>query len=182
MSDWIHRILLPPAIIIGAGAIPCYAAAYLTAEQAQKLCFAEATEFVSADVKLTREQIKAIEKESGVRVRLDVQKVWRAQAGGQLLGWVIQDEVLGKHEFIQWALALNADGTVRQIEILDYRETYGYEIRQETWRAQFAGKRNGAKLRLDEDIKNISGATLSCRHITDGVKRLLSFYEVALKK
>jgi hypothetical protein len=36
-------------------------------------------------------------------------------------------------------------------------------------------------LKLDSDIKNISGATLSCRHITDGVKRLLSFYEIALK-
>jgi hypothetical protein len=28
------------------------------------------------------------------------------------------DEVVGKHEFITWALALNADGSVRQIEIL----------------------------------------------------------------
>jgi len=182
MSDWIHRIILPPAIVLSAGAIPCYAATYLTVGQAQKLCFAEATEFVSADVKLTPAQMKAIEKDSGVRARLDTQKVWRARAGEKFLGWIIQDEVLGKHEFIQWVLALNADGSVRQIEILDYRETYGYEIRNEKWRAQFAGKQRGAKLKLDDDIKNISGATLSCRHITDGVKRLLSFHDLALKR
>ena len=117
-----------------------------------------------------------------MRVRLDTQNVWRAEAAGKLVGWLIQDEVLGKHEFIQWVLALNADGSVRQIEILDYRETYGYQIRDAKWRAQFYGKQHGAKLKLDDDIKNISGATLSSRHITDGVKRLLSLYELVLKR
>lgn len=182
MSDWIHRIFVPSAIIVSAGAVPCYATTYLTAEQAQKICFTNATQFVSADVTLTPEQMKAITKDSGVRVRLARQKVWRTVDGDTFLGWVIQDEVLGKHEFIQWVLALNPDGSVRQIEILDYRETYGYQIRDEKWRAQFTGKQHGAKLKLDDDIKNISGATLSSRHITDGVKRLLSFYEIVLKK
>jgi Na+-translocating ferredoxin:NAD+ oxidoreductase RnfG subunit len=181
MSDWIHRIVAPSAIIISVGAIPCYATTYLTVEQAQKICFTNATQFVTANVTLTRRQMKAIQKESGVRVRLPTEKVWRAMDGDKLLGWVIQDEVLGKHEYIQWVLALNADGSVRQIEILDYRETYGYQIRAEKWRAQFYGRQHGAKLKLGGDIKNISGATLSCRHITDGVKRLLSFYEIALK-
>lgn len=174
--------MLPPAIVVAAGAIPCYATTYLTIEQAQKVCFSNATEFVAADVTLTPARMKAIEKDSGVRVRLDKQKVWRAKEGEKFLGWIIQDEVLGKHEFITWTLALNADGSVKQIEILDYRETYGYEIREQKWRAQFHGKQHGAKLKLDDDIKNISGATLSCRHITDGVKRLLSFYDLVLKK
>jgi Na+-transporting NADH:ubiquinone oxidoreductase subunit C len=181
MRDWIHRLIVPPAIVVSAGALPCYATTYLTLEQARKLCFPGATEFLPFEVTLTRAQKKAIEKDSGVRVRLDSQKVWRAQAAGKLLGWVIQDEVLGKHAFIQWVLALDADGSVRQIEILDYRETYGYQIRNDDWRAQFTGKRHGATLELDRDIQNISGATLSCRHITDGVKRLLSLYDLVLK-
>jgi Na+-transporting NADH:ubiquinone oxidoreductase subunit NqrC len=65
---------------------------------------------------------------------------------------------------------------------MDYRETYGGEIRNEKWRNQFVGKTSNSTLKLDKDIKNISGATLSCRHITDGVKRLLAFYDVALKR
>ena len=60
--------------------------------------------------------------------------------------------------------------------------TFAYEIRNEAWRKQFTGKNSSAKLKLDEDIRNISGATLSCRHITDGVKRLLAFYDVALRR
>jgi Na+-translocating ferredoxin:NAD+ oxidoreductase RnfG subunit len=181
MSDWIHRIVAPSAIIISVGAIPCYATTYLTIGQAQKICFPDATQFVPADVTLTRQQMKAIAKDSGVWVRLPTEKVWRAIDGNRFLGWVIADEVLGKHEYIHWALALNADGSVRQIEILVYKETYGYQVREAKWRAQFTGRQPGARLKLGADIKNISGATLSCRHITDGVKRLLSFYEIALK-
>ena len=99
----------------------------------------------------------------------------------QRWGWFIVDEVVGKHEFITYAVGLNTNGSVKQIEVMDYRETYGGQIRNEDWRAQFVGKTSQSPLKLDRDIKNISGATLSCRHITDGVKRVLAFYEIALK-
>ncbi len=153
-----------------------FAVQYLNVDQAQKTIF-PGKSFAAAPVGLTSAQRKAIEQASGVRVLHNEQQVWRASGGG----WFIVDEVVGKHEFITYAVGLNADGSVKQIEIMDYRETYGYQIRDEKWRAQFAGKTSKAKLKLDDDIKNISGATLSCRHITDGVKRLLAFYEVALK-
>jgi len=29
-------------------------------------------------------------------------------------------------------------------------------------------------VQLNADIKNVSGATLSCKHVTDGVKRVLA--------
>ena len=41
--------------------------------------------------------------------------------------------------------------------------------------------RHGAPLKLDEDIQNISGATLSCKHIAEGVRRVLAIHAVALK-
>ena len=69
---------------------------------------------------------------------------------------------------------------MRGVEILDYRETYGGEVRNANWRRQFVGKRPGSALRLDQDIKNISGATLSSRHVTDGVRRLLVTYQMLL--
>jgi Na+-translocating ferredoxin:NAD+ oxidoreductase RnfG subunit len=179
---WPVLPLLPAAAIVMVGPGPAHAVQYLTVEQAQRLCFAEATAFEPADVKLTRDQMRAIEKDSRVDVREATEKVWRVLKGTTFLGWFIEDEVVGKHEFITWALALNADGSVRQIEILDYRETYGHEIRDPKWREQFVGKTRGAPLKLDKDIKNISGATLSSRHITEGVRRLLSFHELVLKR
>jgi Na+-translocating ferredoxin:NAD+ oxidoreductase RnfG subunit len=175
----VHYLAVGAAIVAVA---PGHATVYHSVESAQKACFPEATQFANADVKLTKEQMKAIQKDSGINVRLDTQRVWRAEKNGEFLGWLIVDEVLGKHEYITWALALGADGSVKSIEVMDYRETYGYEIRNADWRAQFLGKKHGAKLKLDEDIRNIGGATLSCRHISDGVKRLLSFYDLVLKR
>jgi Na+-transporting NADH:ubiquinone oxidoreductase subunit NqrC len=101
--------------------------------------------------------------------------------GDALLGFFIVDEVIGKHELITYAVGLDPQGVVRGIEILDYRETRGGEVRDPRWRAQFNGKHAGDAVRLGQDIQNLSGATLSCRHITDGVRRLVALYGVALK-
>jgi hypothetical protein len=164
---------LPISALIAPSA---FAVRYLTVDQAQQAIF-PGKSFTAAPVKLTNVQRKAIEQASGVRVLRDEQQVWRVSGGG----WFIVDEVVGKHEFISYAAGINPDGSVKQIEIMDYRETYGGQIRDQKWRTQFVGKTSRSTLKLDSDIKNISGATLSCRHVTDGVKRLLAFYEIALK-
>ena len=166
-------VALPISALIAPSA---FAVQYLTVDQAQRAIF-PGKSFTTAPVKLTSLQRKAIGQASGVRVLHDEQQVWRVSGGG----WFIVDEVVGKHEFITYAAGLNVDGSVKQIEIMDYRETYGGQIRDQKWRAQFVGKNSKSTLKLDSDIKNISGATLSCRHITDGVKRLLALYEIALR-
>ena len=166
-------VALPISALVAPSA---FAVQYLTVDQAQRAIY-PGKSFTAALVKLTSLQRKSIEQASGVRVLHDEQQVWRVSGGG----WFIVDEVVGKHEFITYAAGLNPDGSVKQIEIMDYRETYGGQIRDQKWRAQFVGKNSKSTLKLDSDVKNISGATLSCRHITDGVKRLLAFYEIALK-
>ena len=170
-SPW----LLAPAVL--AASTSGYATTYLTIEQAQAAIFPQAR-FTPAPVTLTNAQRQAIEKACGVRVRSSEVLAWRVDGGG----WFFVDEVLGKHEFITYAVGIDADGAVCGVEILDYRETYGGEVRNAKWRAQFTGKTAAAPLKLDQDIKNISGATLSSRHITDGVKRLLVTYDLVLRK
>jgi Na+-translocating ferredoxin:NAD+ oxidoreductase RnfG subunit len=179
MSSRITWISLTATV---AAVVPGYATTYHTVESAQQACFPEGADFASADVTLTREQKKAIEKSGGGRVRLETQRVWKATKNGQFAGWFFVDEIIGKHEFITYALALNANGTVKSIEVMDYRENYGGEIRQAGWRVQFLGKKHGDALKLNDDIKNITGATLSCRHVTEGVKRLLALHDFVLKQ
>jgi Na+-translocating ferredoxin:NAD+ oxidoreductase RnfG subunit len=43
------------------------------------------------------------------------------------------------------------------------------------------GKTAQDPLKLNRDIQNISGATLSSKHITDGVKRVMHLYQFVLK-
>lgn len=178
MRDTLLWLAVP---VLAASALPAHAVQYLTVEQAQHTLFPDATAFRPVRLILTPPQRAAIEHAAHVRVRVPELTAWRVETGSQPIGWFLLDEVYGKHEFITYALALDATGAVRGIEILDYRETHGGQVRNPAWRAQFTGKRAGAPLELDQDIQNISGATLSCKHITEGVRRLLATYEVALK-
>jgi hypothetical protein len=130
-----------------------------------------------ADFKtLSDAQIQAIERDSGVKVATRELQAWRAADGG----WFILDQVYGKHSPIRYALALAADGSVRQVEILEYLESYGGEVRLPAWRKQFVHKRHGDEIAIDRSIRNISGATLSCEHVTDGIRRVLSTYALVL--
>jgi Na+-translocating ferredoxin:NAD+ oxidoreductase RnfG subunit len=160
---------------------PGYAVQYLTVGAAQKLAFPAATRFAEAHVVYRPADIEAIQRISGQPVRTRGEQVWKAFAGDRLLGFFILDYVIGKHLAIDYSVSLEPDGRVRRVEVLEYRESYGGQIRNPGWLAQFMGKRSGSTLEVDKDIRNISGATLSSRHVTEGVKRVLALYEVRLK-
>jgi hypothetical protein len=166
-----HLLALAPAAI----ATPAFATTYYTVAQAQALMFPGAT-LTPDERTLSDAQVAAIQRQSGVNVLSRTLHAWRASTGG----WFIADQVVGKHEFITIGLGLDANGAVRDLEILDYRESYGYQVRDAAWRAQFTGVRPGAPLRLGQEIRNISGASLSSRHITDAVRRLLTTYALVL--
>lgn len=174
------RWLVPTAIGIVIP-LPSYAVQYLTVAAAQKLCFPGCDQFAAAHIRFTPAQIKTIEAASGQKELLRGQEVWRSMKDGKLQGFFIVDYVIGKHLVIDYAVALSPEGTVKQIEILNYRESYGGEIRNPDWRKQFVGKTPRSHFALNDGITNISGATLSSRHVTDGVRRVLATYEVCLK-
>ncbi len=165
--------LLPLALLATPSAV--YATTYLTVQQAQAQLFPG--EMMHPEFRqLSDAQISAIKKASGEAPLSKELKAWRASGGG----WLIVDQVVGKHEFITFALALDAGGGVKTAEIMDYRESYGGEVRNPRWLAQFAGKHAGDQVRLGKPIKNISGATLSSKHVTDGIRRLLATYAIVL--
>lgn len=167
------------AIAPAAFATGAFAADYLTIPQAQKAMFAEADRFVDVTLKLTDEQRKQVKELSGSRQR-ETQAVWRAEREGRLLGWFIVDDVVGKHEFITYAVGITPAGQVSGLDVLVYRETYGYQVREREWRDHFVGRTLADSFKLDEGIPNVTGATLSCRNVSNGVKRLLALHKVAL--
>lgn len=172
--DWKMHWLIPAAAIVQ----PLFAADYLSVTEAQKVLFPKADSFEARHVKLTDAQVDTIKSESGVRQRNHEPQIWRAVQGGKDLGHVFVDEVIGKHENITYAAALSIEGRVLGVEILSYRETKGGEVRSKEWLKHFEGKTLKDSFKLDEDVPNISGATLSCRNLLDGVKRLLVLQKV----
>lgn len=172
--------------VAGLAAIACppvHATDYLNLGQAQALMFPEATAFRARDLSLNVAQMQQVEQLAGLPARSVAWRVVGAYDGDRLLGYVVQDDVVGKFELISYAVAINPDATVRQVEILTYRESHGAEIRLPAWRRQFAGKSAaGGKLMVGNGIANISGATLSCTHLTDGVRRIAAVAQVGLAK
>jgi Na+-translocating ferredoxin:NAD+ oxidoreductase RnfG subunit len=98
-----------------------------------------------------------------------------------LLGHVFVDEVIGRQSLITYAVGIDANGALLNLEILAYRESHGGEIRNPAWRAQFDHRESLEQLRFRTDIKNISGATLSSEHVTQGVRWLLALWQSALR-
>ncbi|MEM7359079.1 MAG: FMN-binding protein [Pseudomonadota bacterium] len=149
---------------------------YLDVDEARNLIWGEG-DFSPVPVELSKEQMKSIRKTSKTRVRSKKINAFRNENGD----WFILDQVIGKHENIDIAVGIDVAGKVRGIEVLEYRESYGYEIMNPKWRAQFHGRDASEVLKLDKQIRNISGATLSCRHITDGINRLTVTWEQVLQ-
>jgi hypothetical protein len=165
-------VALPVAAI--ALCQPAHALVYLSVEQAQQLMFGTRP-LAPLPLLLRSDEIEAIERDSGVKVYPGTLRAWKADDG-----YFFVDAVIGKHDLINYAVALSAEGKVRQVEILEYREAYGGQIRNERWRAQFVGRHHGDPVQVGRDIQNLSGATLSCQHVTDGIRRLLSTYAIAI--
>jgi hypothetical protein len=149
---------------------------YISIEQAQKILFPNKT-LTKSPVIITDDLQEKMRLSSSIRLPFQGERIWRSSDGG----WLIIDEVVGKHEMITYAVGISPTGKVLGIEILEYVESYGYEVAEAQWRKQFIGKNSHDPIKLNQDIQNIGGATLSCKHITDGVKRVTVLYDLALK-
>jgi len=173
--------LFVASLIALATAGDVHAERYLSADEARKLAFPAADVVEELTVRFTPAESAAIEKKCGLKPRNAGNRCLLARSGTNLLGVLVLDQVLGKHEMIDYAVAIAPDGKVLQVELLEYRESQGREVRSAKWRGQFKGKSPDSPLRLNKDIYNISGATISCRSVTEGVRRVLATFEVVLK-
>lgn len=164
-----------PALLLAPGGV--HAQVYLSREQARQLLL-PGKAATQVAVQLSKDQRKEIEKASDVKVETRDLDAWKSKDGS----WLIFDTVMGRYEAIDIAVAIDPEGEARGVEILTYREMYGYEVRSPKWRKQFHGKNADSKLKVNKDISNISGATISSKGITAGVKRLLHTWDIVLRK
>jgi hypothetical protein len=165
---------LSPAAIVAA-------ADYLSLDAAQKAVYPDADAFQEVVVKQTPQQIAALMAAAGPQPPHGTIRIFKATRGGSVLGHVFVDEVIGRENLITYAIGIDADGALRNLEIMSYRESHGGEVRNPGWRAQFDHRASLDQLRFRTDIKNISGATLSSEHVTQGVRWLLALWQATLR-
>ena len=168
--------MLRALALLVALALPARAEVYLTREQALALAFPGATARIERQTSFS-------EAERSAPGELPASfSWWRFEKDGALLGYACIDDVLGKSQPITFLLVTDTELRIRSVEILAYRETHGSEIRRADWRAQFAGKQPGDPLRVGRDVKNIAGATISCRNLTNAVRGHLELLKRAVAR
>ena len=127
---------------------------YLSAEEFLQTAFdggaAEASRLiVDADV---RDAIERILGHSFPRLRL---RYWQDR---DTTAWILEE--IGKTEPITIGVSVK-QGRIRNVRVLEFRESRGWEIRYPFFTDQFRGARLDSKLALDRPIDGITGATLS---------------------
>lgn len=176
------RYLIPGLVFASLLPVPVVMAAdYLTIDQAQKVVFPDADSFQEVVLKQSPEQLQAILKQAGPQPPHGTIRLWTATRNGIVLGHVFFDEVIGRQSLISYVLGIDATGGIRDLEITAYRESHGSEVRNPAWRSQFVHRSDLDQIKFRSDIKNISGATLSSEHLTQGVRWLLALWQAALR-
>ena len=150
----------------------------LKAMESLKKIFGDSISVTVNNVVVSSDEKKQIFEKSKTHWKSDTLKIFVCKSSATFIGYGFVDDVKGKVQFISYLVALKPNGEVVDVDVLAYREAYGGEITYESFRKQFRGKGSGDKLLPGKDIKNISGATLSVRAITLGVKRILTTYEL----
>jgi hypothetical protein len=173
---------LPGLVLAALLPVPVVVAAdYLNVDMAQRAIYPDADTFTEVFVSQTSQQLQAVLAQAGPQPPHGMIRIWKATRGGTLLGHVFVDEVIGRQNLITYAIGIDPDGALRDLEIMSYRESHGGEVRNPAWRAQFNHRSNLEQLRFGADIKNISGATLSSEHVTQGVRWLLALWQSTLR-
>jgi Na+-translocating ferredoxin:NAD+ oxidoreductase RnfG subunit len=146
---------------------------YLTEEQALKLLFSKSQQIRAEELRLTQEQKARIQDRIGWKFPEESFRAFKAETNGKVDGYAVIQETIGKHRPITYMVGVTPEGRVSDIEILVYRESKGSEVRMKRFNSQYEGKTPLDPIRINKDIINITGATMSVRSVSAGVKRAL---------
>jgi Na+-translocating ferredoxin:NAD+ oxidoreductase RnfG subunit len=146
---------------------------YLGVDEALRLVFPTSERIASAEVQLADDQAARVAKLADHPLEEEVFTVYRATTGGQLDGYAVVTEEIGRFHVITFLVAVSPEGRVKRVEVLVYRESRGGEVRYRRFLHQYEGKSLRDPIRLNRDLLNITGATLSVRAISRGVRKVL---------
>ena len=148
---------------------------YLTKKQAFEIAFPGADEIKKERLWPTKKEIRAIEEIYMYKIYETRFTFYTGIKNGKSMGSMLIDNIIGKSFPITFMTVLNTDGTVRDVEIMVYREPQGWEVRYKSFRSQFYGKDTTSN---SNEILSISGATLSVRAIKSGVYKAMAAYKI----
>ena len=147
---------------------------FLTEEQALAVVFPDCDEIVADNFVMAPEDKTHLETVLSRRLCEDGFVVYLGKKGGVLQGYAIITEEIGKFHPFTFIVGVQPDGKINNLAILVYRESRGGEIAKKRFLYQFVGKSFKNPIRINKDIINITGATMSVQWMCAGVRKALA--------
>ena len=146
---------------------------YLQEEEGVKIMFPKSERVRKELIPLNPEKKSLIQERIGWKFPEESFEVYIGESGTQIDGYAVVQNTIGKHKHMTYMVGVDNRGFVSDIELLVFRESRGSEVRQKRFNAQYEGKSVLDPVRINKDIINISGATMSVRSMSAGIKRAL---------
>lgn len=92
--------------------------------------------------------------------------------------WILEE--IGKERYITTGFVVNPQG-LEKVKVLIFRESRGWEVKHDFFGQQFNGAKLTNKNKLDKNIDNISGATMSVDAVTNISRMALLLHQHVTK-
>jgi hypothetical protein len=150
-----------------------HAEVFLTEEESLKIMFPKSERIRKDIIQLTPEKKTQIEERIGWKFPEESFEVYIGETGTRVDGYALIQNTIGKHKHMTYMVGVDNTGACTDVELLVFREAKGSEVRTKRFNVQYEGKTVHDPIRINKDIINISGATMSVRSFSAGVKRVL---------
>ena len=122
---------------------------------------------------LTEAEQKEAEKTSGAKITTLLVAKSEAFQNNKSVGRAYLDTHVVRTKKESLLVILNTDGTLKRVEVVAFLEPPEY-MPSDRWYRQFDGKQLNENLKLDRDIRAVTGATLTAKATTEAVRRVMA--------
>jgi len=99
----------------------------------------------------------------------------------RIIGYLIVQSEFSKYKKFDYFIIYNNFAEILKVEILNYRESHGFEICNKRWLKQFIGNNSDSEFEFNSKVDAISGATISVNSLktsifkkTQNLKRIIN--------
>jgi len=150
-----------------------HAEIFMTEEDAVKIMLPKSERIRKEVLHLSQEKKSVIEQRIGWKFPEESFELYIGETGDVIDGYAMVHNTIGKHKHMTYMVGVDTKGACSNVELLVFREAKGSEVGRKRFNVQYEGKTVSDPIRINKDIINISGATMSVRSISAGVKRVL---------
>jgi len=153
---------------------------FKTQDEALLQAFPDSAKIERLVVFLTDEQMDSIQKMAKTKLASKIVTYYRGTRQDSALGYAFFNTKTVRTKPAIFMTVLYGDGSINYVQMLAFYEPMDY-LPIPKWFTQFVGKTLGRQLWPRRGIHNVSGATLSVRAITLGVRQALATYKIAIQ-